>query len=164
MADLNAFKEKAMSVIGSVADTAKDAAAKTADTAKAMTRIAKLSMDINGDRDTIKKAYAELGKLYYETYKDAPGETFAQTCEEISIAMDGIVDKEQEIANLKASLNEKDSGEIEVEFEEIEPVTDVVGDVVEEAAEPAVAVVAEAVAEPVAEAPAEAAEATQTEE
>ena len=35
---------------------------------------AKLSLDISGQKDDIRDAYYEIGKLYYELYSDMPEE------------------------------------------------------------------------------------------
>ena len=121
MADINIneIKEKVMTTLGTVADATKDIASKTADKAKAVARIAKLSMEINGERDTVKKAYLEIGKLYYELHRDDPDGFFAQLCDEVSIANASIAAKEAEIAELKANgAVTDDDMDIEVEFTE----------------------------------------------
>ena len=118
MADINEIRDKVFSKIGAMADVTKDAAAKTADRAKNMARIAKLSVDITGEKDTIKKAYAEIGKLYYESHRNDPEGIFAQLCEEVTLSVDSISMKEAQIAEIKESFSDKDS-EIEVEFEEV---------------------------------------------
>jgi hypothetical protein len=115
--NFNDIKEKVKETLDIVADTTRDVASKTADKAKNVSRIAKLSLEISGEKDTIKKAYAEIGKLYYETHKDAPDGFFVQLCDEITLANKSIIDKETEIAELKADGNLED--DIEVEFEEI---------------------------------------------
>ncbi|HHU21879.1 MAG TPA: hypothetical protein GXZ52_00410 [Clostridiales bacterium] len=115
--DINEVKEKVMSTIGNVADMTKDFAEKTADKAKSIARIAKLSMEINAEKDVIKKAYIEIGKLYYETHKDDPDGFFAQLCEEITQSMENISAKQAEIDSLKSDITDDDS--IEVEFEAV---------------------------------------------
>ena len=115
--NFNDIKEKVKETFDIVADTTRDVASKTADKAKNMSRIAKLSLEINGEKDTIKKAYTEIGKLYYETHKDDPDGFFAQLCDEITLANTSIIEKETEIAELKAEGISEDG--IEVEFEEI---------------------------------------------
>lgn len=119
MADMNDLKAKVMNTIGTVADMTKDVASKTASSAKTMARIAKLSVEINGERDTIKKAYTEIGKLYYEAHKNDPEGFFTQLCDEISVAAANISEKEAEIETLKTSSNSDDDYGIEVEFEEV---------------------------------------------
>lgn len=115
--DFNDIKEKVKETIDVMADTTKDVAYRAADKAKTMSRIAKLSLEINGEKDSIKKAYVEIGKLYYETHKDDPDGFFVQLCDEITMAMKSISEKEAEIADLKTKDSSDDG--IDVEFEEI---------------------------------------------
>lgn len=114
--DFDNIKDKVLGAFGTVADTTRDVAAKTADKVMSTGRIAKLSMEITGEKDAIKKAYVEIGKLYYETHRDDPDGFFVQLCDEVTLAMKSIEEKEAEIAELKAADNQ---GDIEVEFEEI---------------------------------------------
>ncbi len=89
------------------------AARKTRDTA----RIAKLNMDISGRRDTIRRAYSDIGKLYYEMHKDAPEGFFVQLCQEIELAESSIAAMEAEIASIKADANAARSGDDGIEIE-----------------------------------------------
>ena len=146
--DFNNLKDKVLSALGQTADGAKefagkagdsvkDLAGKAADKAKAGGRIAKLTMDISTEKETMKKAYLEIGRLYYEAHKDAPEGYFVQLCEEVSLAQQHIADKEDEIAALKAEFNCKDEPDVSVEFEEIveqeeSSVADKIEDAVEE--------------------------------
>ena len=127
MADFNSFKDKLLARIGQAAEGAKDIAEKAADAtkdiadkaadkAKAASRIAKLNIEIAGEKDNMKKTFIEIGKLYYDTHKDDPEGFFIQLCEEIALAEKNIADKEAEMAELKA---EKEDDSIVVEFEEI---------------------------------------------
>ena len=116
MADFNEIKEKVISTLGMVADSAKELAEKAADKTKSAARIAKLSMEINAEKDSIKKAYLEIGKLYYEMNRDNPDGFFAQLCDEITVANAEIAAKEAEIADLKA--NGIGGADVEVEFSE----------------------------------------------
>ncbi len=121
MADVNEIKEKVISTLGMVADSAKELAEKAADKAKSAARIAKLSMEINGEKDSIKKAYLEIGKLYYEMNRDNPDGFFAQLCDEITVANAEIAAKEAEIAELKEKGLSGDAAEdVEVEITECE--------------------------------------------
>ena len=128
--DFSELKDKVLSTLGQTADnvkefagkagdSAKDLAGKAADKAKAGGRIAKLTMEISTEKETVKKAYAEIGRLYYENYKDNPDGFFTQLCEEISLAQKNIADREGEIADLKAGLGGKGEPDVAVEFEEI---------------------------------------------
>ena len=128
MKDFSELKDMLLSSIGKAADAGKEFAAKAADAskdiannvadkAKAGSRIAKLSVEIATEKDNMKKAYIEMGKLYYDTHKDDPEGFFIQLCEEITLAQKNIEEKEAEIAELKTKG--EDDGTIEVEFEEV---------------------------------------------
>lgn len=117
MADFNEIKQKMLAKLGQAADSAKDLADKAADKAKVGARIAKLTMEIAGENDSLKKTYIEIGKLYYDTHKEEPEGFFIQLCEEVALAQKNIAEKEAEIEALKASGDE--CVDVEVEFEEI---------------------------------------------
>lgn len=119
MAKLDELKEKALNIFGSVADKTKDAASKTADTTKNFARIAKLTVDINGEKEVAKKAYFEIGKLYYEAHKDDAEEFLSQLVQEVTISLQTIAEMEEEIEELKASVHDKGDDGIEVVFEEV---------------------------------------------
>ena len=99
MSDFN-FKGKA----GAFASKAKSLASAAAAKTKQLSRIAKLNMDISGRRETVKKAYYELGKLYYEAHHDDPEGLLVQACQEIDLAKDDIAAMEAEIARLKENM------------------------------------------------------------
>lgn len=117
MKDFNEIKNKLLSSIGKAADAGKDLAEKAADKAKAGTRIAKLSVEIATEKENMKKAYIEIGKLYYDTHKDDPEGFFIQLCDEVALAQKNIADKEAEIEELKADA--ENTADVEVEFEEV---------------------------------------------
>ena len=158
MSGFNDFLSKAGAAASKAAEKARDLAVATAAKTKQLSRIAKLNMDISSQKDTVKKAYTELGKLYYEAYHDDPAEGLAQVCQQIDMARAAIEALEEEIASLKAAENEEavdadfaavvdeTEADVEVEIQE-EPIAEV--PIVEEP-------VAEvpAVEEPVAEVPA----------
>ena len=115
MANFNELREKLLVKLGNAADNTKDFAEKAADKAKVSGKIAKLTMEIAGEKDSMKKTYIEIGKLYYDTHKDDPEGFFIQLCEEVSLAHQSITAKEAEIEELKTEK----PGDIEVDFEEI---------------------------------------------
>lgn len=128
MKDFSELKDKVLSSIGKAADAGKDLANKAADAgkdiankaadkAKAGTRIARLSVDIASERENLKKAYIEIGKLYYDTHRDDPEGFFIQLCDEVALAQKNIADKEAEIEQLKS--HGEDAADIDVEFEEV---------------------------------------------
>jgi len=144
MPDFSSLRDKFRSTVSVVADRTKDLAEKTADKAKSTTRIAKLTMEINSEKDALKKTYAEIGKLYYETRKDEPDGFFVQLCDEVTIALENIAEKEAEIATLKAGGEEES---IDVEFEEVVAEAEAEAAAVEETIEQAVEEAAEEIKE-----------------
>lgn len=92
------FKEKA-------ADLAQAGVAQS----KRLAEIAKLKTANMGEEDTIKKAYVEIGKLYYAEKGTAPEGAYAAACEKITASRAAIEVNNERIAELK------DSGEAEIE-------------------------------------------------
>ncbi len=120
MADINEFKERFVNTFETVADKTKVFAGMAADKAKAMARVAKLTLEINGEKDAMKKAYIEIGKLYYEKHREDPDGFFVQLCDEVTMAMESIAAKEAEIAALKAEISDFGGGDdVDVEFESV---------------------------------------------
>lgn len=118
MSDFNELKGAILNTLGTVAGKTRGFAEKAADKAKDVGRIAKLNMELSAEKDTIEKAYLEIGKLYYETRKNSPDGFFVQLCDEITLANDNIAKILSELDDLKAGLGAK-SGDIEVEFTEV---------------------------------------------
>ena len=118
LSSLGKATEGAKDFAGKAADTTKDLAGKAADKAKAGGRIAKLSMELSQEKESLKKTYVEIGKLYYDTHKDNPDGFFIQLCEEVAAAEGVIAGKEAEIAQLKESFSAS-APDVEVEFEEV---------------------------------------------
>ena len=87
-------------------DKATDLAQTGAAESKRLAEIAKLKSANLVEENTIKKAYAEIGKLYYELMGAEPGEDFAAACEKITAAKAAIEANNDRIAELKV----KDEG------------------------------------------------------
>lgn len=122
MAKFEELKGLVIDTLGGVAVKTRDIAGNVADKAKDVSRIAKLNFEISSEKDTIKKAYIAIGKLYYETYRDNPDGFFVQLCDEIDMANESIKAKEDEIAKLKAEAEAArtvEDPDCVVEFEEI---------------------------------------------
>lgn len=91
--------------------------------AKNYGRIAKLSLEMNGDAEELRRVYTEIGKLYYEQAKDDPQGFFAPLFTQAEELSAKIIAKEEEINNLKASCtSEEAEGDIDVEICEFEEV------------------------------------------
>ena len=84
---------------------------------KRLAEIAKLKTADMGEEDTIKKAYIELGKLYYAEKGAAPEAAYAASCEKITAAKAAIEANNDRIAELKSSADD----EVEV-VARVEPV------------------------------------------
>ena len=106
-------------IAGRAADATRGIAGVAAEKAKAGGRIAKLTMDIAREKEDMKKTFLEIGKLYYDTHKDAPEGFFSQLCEEIALAEKSVAEKQAELDELKAGFTTPEEPEVEVEFEEI---------------------------------------------
>ena len=69
-------------IVGKVKEVADSGAIKDiyehgANRAKSYGQMAKLSLEINGDSEELKRVYAEIGRLYYDQAKHAPVGFFA---------------------------------------------------------------------------------------
>ena len=84
---------------------------------KRLAEIAKLKTANMGEEDTSKKAYIELGKLYYAEKGAAPEAAYAASCEKITAAKAAIEANNDRIAELKSSADD----EVEV-VARVEPV------------------------------------------
>ena len=86
---------------------------------KRLAEIAKLKTANMGEEDTIKKAYIELGKLYYAEHGAAPDGAYAAACEKVTAAKAAIEANNDRIAELKESGDEETA-----EFVQAEPVAE----------------------------------------
>ena len=89
-------------------DKATDLAQTGAAESKRLAEIAKLKSANLSEENAIKKAYIEIGKLYYEQMAAAPGEDFAAACEKITAAKANIEANNDRIAELKNKDDDKD--------------------------------------------------------
>ncbi len=118
-------------VADSVADTVsknvdvKDVYEQGASRARAYGRIARLSLEISGDHEELKRIYAEIGRLCYEQNKGEPSDVYAPLFSQADVVTGRISAAEQEIRELKEAVASaaEESG-IDVEIEQFE---DVVG-------------------------------------
>ena len=92
-------------------DKATDLAQTGAAESKRLAEIAKLKSANLAEENAIKKAYIEIGKLYYEQMAAAPGEDFAAACEKITAAKANIEANNDRIAELKNKDSDSDSAE-----------------------------------------------------
>jgi len=125
MASFESIKDKVLATAGKVADKSVSIAKVAGDKAKLVGKITKLKTEIAMEKDAAKKGYAEIGKLYYEKYKDNPEPEMAQIIEEVTLSIAKVLSKQEEVAALKKELAD-DYGE------QVDDAADVVVEIVEE--------------------------------
>ncbi len=125
---------------GKAADLAQAGVAQS----KRLAEIAKLKTANLGEEDNIKKAYIEIGKLYYAEKGHAPEGAYAAACEKITAAKAAIEANNDRIAELKADGDDADVEIVEVIDESEVTAADFV-DEAKEAAEEVVEEIKEAV-------------------
>ena len=97
---------------------AKELADTGAAKAKEITEIGKLKVQNSTEQEAIRKAYSELGKLYYAERGSAPEAAYADLCQRITDALARISYNNERIADIKAAGQLSDG---EVEAAEVEP-------------------------------------------
>lgn len=126
--------------IDTIREKAAEAAQSAARKTKKLAEIAKSNVSIYSEEDKIKKAYVELGKLYYRDYvvgEDLDDAEYLPWCQQIDEAKQTIADLRDYIDDLKAE-------HVEMPVEDVteEDFTDLAEEAVEEPAEePAIEVV-----------------------
>lgn len=86
---------------------------------KELTEIGKLKVENASEQEAIKKAYLEIGKLYFAERGMAPEAPYTALCEKVAASKAKIAYNEERIADIKAasSITEADEPEAEVEVE-----------------------------------------------
>ena len=72
--------------------------------AKSFGDAARLSMDLNRDCKELERVYAEIGKLYFDQTKDAPGSLFVPLFSQAETLRSEIAEKEAKVKEYKASF------------------------------------------------------------
>ena len=101
-----------MGFFDSLKDRATDLAQAGVSQSKRLAEIAKLKAANLGEEDNIKKAYIEIGKLYYAEKGSCPDGAYVSPVEKIQAAKAAIEANNQRLAELK-----ENDGEVEVEAE-----------------------------------------------
>ena len=90
-----------MEVFEKIGMTLKQKGKVAADKAKEVAGIAQLKIQINTQEDLIKKSYQEIGKRYFELYRDMPEDPFLKECDDIKAAEREIEKLQDQIELLK---------------------------------------------------------------
>ncbi len=98
-----------------VTDLAQSGVAKS----RQLAEIAKLKTANLGEEDAIKKAYIEIGKLYYAERGMAPDAAYAALCEKITAAKINIEENKNRVTELKGDVGIGDESDEEETPEKI---------------------------------------------
>ena len=103
-------KAAAEDTVGKVKEAAEGSTVKEvydqgASRVKSYGRIAKLSLEMNGDYEELKRVYTEIGKLCYDQFKDAPEGFFAPLFAQVEEISARIERSEAEIEAMKAEAD-----------------------------------------------------------
>lgn len=108
-----------MGFFDSIKDRAVDLAQAGVAQSKRLGEIAKLKTSNIGEEDTIKKAYLEIGKLFYAENSATAEGAYAAACEKITAAKAAIETNDARIAELKVSCDNEDEDEDEEDLIDI---------------------------------------------
>ena len=114
--DFSNLKNVFNGLVGTVSEKGRSIAGDAADKAKSAGRIAKLTLELNGEKESLKKAFANIGQTYYENKESA--DLLAQLCEEADGIKERINAIEAELLQLKSEFAPKEA-DVEVSFEEV---------------------------------------------
>ena len=95
-----------------------------AERAKSYGAIAKLTLEISGDTEELKRAYTEIGKLYFEQARENPEGFFAPLFAQVEEINARIHANEDAIADIKAQIEAENAADIDVEVGSFEDIVD----------------------------------------
>ena len=98
-----------MDFLDNLKDKAKDLAQSGVSMSKQIGEIAKLNLNNMAEEDTIKKAYIEIGKLYYAERGMAPEAAYIALCQKITAAKVNIEENKSRIEAIKTESNITDA-------------------------------------------------------
>lgn len=113
MANFENFKQKTTETAEYIAAKSIELARLAAEKTKLVARISKLNADILTEKEAARKAYMELGKLYYEAHKNDAEPEMAANCARITEANAAIADHRAEISMCKSEFCNKEKKEDE---------------------------------------------------
>ena len=91
--------------------------------AQSYARVAKLSLEINGDSEELKKIYTEIGKLYFEQERANPQGIYAALFRQAEEITARLKEKKDELDAMKAAYEAERAAEgIEVEIGDFEDI------------------------------------------
>ena len=101
--DFESVKDKAVVLAQSGVTKAKELADAGAAKARELSEIGKLKMKNSAEKEAIRSAYSDLGRLYYAEHGSDPEGPYAQSCRRITEALARISYNNERIADIKAA-------------------------------------------------------------
>lgn len=95
-----------------------------AERAKSYGAIAKLSLEISGDTEELKRAYTEIGKLYFEENRENPDGFYQALFANVEEINARIHANEDAINEIKAQIEAENAADIDVEVGSFEDIVD----------------------------------------
>lgn len=95
-----------------------------AERAKSYGTMAKLSLEISGDMEELKRAYTEIGKLYFEQARENPEGFFVPLFAQVEEINARIHANEEAISDIKAQIEAENAADIDVEVGNFDDVVD----------------------------------------
>ena len=113
--DFESLKDKAVVFAQSGVTRARELTDTGVAKAKEVAEVGKLKVQNSTEQEAIRKAYSELGKLYYAERGSAPEAAYADLCQTITDALARISYNNERIADIKAAghLSEEEVSEVE---------------------------------------------------
>ena len=113
LAQSGVTKAKEVSEIGIA--KAKELASAGAAKARELSEIGKLKVQNSTEQEAIRKAYSDLGKLYYAEHGSDPEGPYAELCRSITDSLARISYNNERIADIKAAGRSQDGADAEAE-------------------------------------------------
>ena len=101
---LSSLKNKVVS--DEMRDKVAGAAHAVGDRAKYASRMARLTVDCNTELERVKRTYTEIGRLYYENYRDTADAFLAELCQQVTDANAHVAEMEAQMDELRAAARE----------------------------------------------------------
>ena len=113
--DFESLKDKAVVFAQSGVTRARELTDTGVAKAKEVAEVGKLKVQNSTEQEPIRKAYSELGKLYYAERGSAPEAAYTDLCQRITDALARISYNNERIADIKAAghLSEEEVSEVE---------------------------------------------------
>jgi hypothetical protein len=116
MANFEEFKQQTAEAAEMIAGKSIQFAKMAAEKTKQLARIAKLKAEMIAEKDSLRKAFLKLGKLYYEAYGHDPADPLAETVGNINEMNARIKEMKARIEEIKAESS-KEASVVNVEIE-----------------------------------------------